>query len=125
VATPTLMGFWFSPVLAAWKNMGPGKAMFYSFFASFRNWRAFAVYGIVVAVAGLVMSLAVTLLAIAAQGNPSVLSTAMLVLTIVFLPTLFASFYYSYRDVFQEDSEEDAPPAAVPAPVAADPPPGP
>lgn len=121
VATPTLMAFWFSPVLAAWKNMGAGKAMFYSFFASFRNWRAFAVYGIVVAVAGLIMSLAVTVLAIAARGNPSILSATMLVLTIAFLPTLFASFYYSYRDVF----EEDAAPVAVPAPVMADPPPGP
>jgi hypothetical protein len=121
IATPTLMAFWFSPVLAAWQNMGAGKAMFYSFFAGLRNWRAFAVYGMVVAVAGLVISLAVTVLAIVARGNPDILSTAMLVLTIVFLPTLFASFYYSYRDVFGEDAS----PAAVPAAVLADPPAGP
>jgi hypothetical protein len=115
VATPALMAFWFSPVLAAWRGMGAAQSMFYSFFASLRNWRAFAVYGIVIALAGLVVSLAVTILAIAMRGNAGVLRAAMLVLTILLLPTLFASFYYSYRDIFQDEPE------ALPAGPADDP----
>ena len=39
------MAFWFAPVLAAWQHMGAAKSLFFSFFAGWRNWRAFIVYG--------------------------------------------------------------------------------
>src|SRR6266545_7406187 len=52
-AVPILMAFWFAPVLAAWNRMGAVQALFYSFFAVWRNWRAFVVYGAALALAGL------------------------------------------------------------------------
>src|SRR5260221_3344972 len=51
-ATPVAMAFWFAPVLAAWNGIGAAQSLFYSFFSVWRNWRAFFVYGAVLAVAG-------------------------------------------------------------------------
>ena len=106
VAAPTFMAFWFAPVLTVWRNMGAAQSMFYSFFASLRNWRAFAMYGIVIAVAGLIFSLAITVMAVAFRGNTAVMRGLMLGLTIGLLPTIFASFYYSYQDIFGTEGED-------------------
>src|SRR2546423_11366223 len=51
-ATPVAMAFWFAPVLVAWSRIGAAQSLFYSFFAVWRNWRAFFVYGAVLALAG-------------------------------------------------------------------------
>lgn len=107
IATPAFMAFWFAPVLSAWRDMGAAQSMFYSFFASLQNWRAFAVYGMAVAAAGLVFSLAITVLAIAVRGNAAVMRGLMLGLTIGLLPTIFASFFYSYQDIFGTDKGAD------------------
>jgi len=104
VAAPSLMAFWFAPPLAAWRNMGAAQSMFYSFFAGLRNWRAFAMYGLAIAMAGLAMSLIIAVIAVAVRGNPALMRSIMLGITIGLLPTIFASFYYSYQDIFA-DSE--------------------
>jgi len=103
-ATPVLMAFWFAPVLAAWNRIGAAQSLFYSFFAVWRNWRAFLVYGAVLFLAGVVFSMAVTVMAVLTQSNPPVLRSFALILTLLALPTLFASFYASYRDVFPENA---------------------
>ncbi len=103
VGAPGLMAFWFSPVLTAWRDMGAAQSMFYSFFASLRNWRAFAVYGLVIAAGGLAMSLLITIIAVVTRGNAGLVRGAMLGLSIGMLPTIFATFYYSYRDIFGND----------------------
>jgi hypothetical protein len=100
--TPVMMMFWFAPPLAAWHSSSAVKSLFFSFFACLMNWRAFLAYG---ALTALVM-LAVPLLALSAlllaSGGALQLPVAGLVfpLLVVLLPTLFASFYASYRDVF-------------------------
>ena len=99
---PLMMAYWFAPVLVAWHGLGAGKALFFSFVACARNWRAFVVYALSVVVAGallpgLVAGVLTSLFASAA-GWFSVLFTVLIVL--VLLPTLYASFYISYRDVF-------------------------
>ena len=86
---PVMLAFWFAPPLAAWNALGPGKALFFSFFACLLNWRAMLAYGAVAAVLTLPLPLALGL------GAP--LFVALLVLL---LPVLFASFYASYDDVF-------------------------
>lgn len=104
--TPILMAFWFSPVLAAWRGMGAVKSLFYSFFASLQNWRAFLTYGMGVMVVGMLMSIALTILAVLFGGNAAVLRGIMLALTMLMLPTVFASFYFGYRDVFPDETPE-------------------
>lgn len=96
---PVMMLFWFAPPLAAWHSATPVKALFYSFFACLMNWRAFLAYGAAAALVTLVLPfvLVVTLRAILG-GVP--LAWLAFPLLGVLLPTLFASFYASYRDVF-------------------------
>ena len=96
---PVLMMFWFAPLLAAWHGAGPAKAVFFSFFACLMNWRAFLAYGAVTALLALALPLAV--LGVMTLASLKVAPMALVFpLLIVLLPTLFASFYASYRDVF-------------------------
>ena len=98
---PVMMAFWFAPVLAAWHSIGAVKALFFSFFACLMNWRAFLAYGIATALVTLVLPLvALTALLMAVGGGAGVPPMGLVFpLLVVMLPTLFASFYASYRDV--------------------------
>jgi hypothetical protein len=88
---PLMLAFWFAPPLAAWHAAGVAKALFFSFFACLMNWRAFAAYGALAAVLAGASALAVRV------------STLLFVpVLIVLLPTLFASFYASYDEIFGE-----------------------
>jgi hypothetical protein len=103
-SAPVLMAFWFAPVLAAWGRMGAAQSLFYSFFAVWRNWRAFVVYGAALALAGAVFITVLTAAAIAARGQAEVLRSLGLIFTMLTLPIVFASFYASYRDIFPHDT---------------------
>jgi hypothetical protein len=96
---PVLMLFWFAPPLAAWHGVGAGKALFFSFFACLMNWRAFLAYGAVTALIALALPLAVLSALMLVSFKAPVMSLVFPLL-IVLLPTLFASFYASYRDIF-------------------------
>ena len=99
---PVMMLFWFAPLLAAWHAMAAGQALFYSFFACLMNWRAFLGYGAAAALVTLVIPFVVLSALLLASGGQLKVAAMTLVfpLLIILLPTLFASFYASYRDVF-------------------------
>jgi hypothetical protein len=105
------MAFWFAPVLAAWNRIGAAQSLFYSFFAVLRNWRAFFVYGAILALAGAAFLVAVTVAAVVMQGKVQVLRSLALILTLLSLPTVFGSFYASYRDIFPENAVPAEPPS--------------
>lgn len=99
---PLLMAYWYAPVLAAWNGYSAGKSLFFSFFAGLRNWRAFLAFS-----AAMIIFLAIipgVVLGLVAAILPDGLSFFAALVSIPFLmilaPTLFASFYVSYRDVF-------------------------
>jgi hypothetical protein len=101
---PVMAAFWFAPPLAAWHSAGAAKALFFSFAAAVMNWRAFLAYGAVTAVVTLVIPFAaLTVLTLTAALRFPAASLVFPLLLIV-LPTLFASFYASYRDVFGYDA---------------------
>lgn len=99
---PIMMLFWFAPVLGAWHAMGAAQSLFYSFFASLLNWRAFLGYGLAATVVTVVIPFVVLSVPLLASGGKLRFGVMALVfpLLIVLLPTLFASFYASYKDVF-------------------------
>lgn len=99
---PVMLAFWFAPALCAWHGTGAPKALFFSFFACLLNWRAFLAYALVTAAVALLLPYALlVLLKAAGAGDVQVAARALLLpLLIVFLPTLFGSYYASYRDVF-------------------------
>jgi hypothetical protein len=99
---PVMMMFWFAPALSAWHSASAAKALFFSAAACLMNWRAFIAYGAVAALVTLVLPfLALSGLMLASGGALSVpVMSLVFPLLILLLPTLFASFYASYRDVF-------------------------
>jgi hypothetical protein len=101
---PVMMAFWFAPPLAGWQAMGAAKAAFFSFASCLINWRAFLAYGVAAALILLVAPLVLLTLLLLASGGGLRLTAMGLVfpLVLVMLPTLFASFYASYRDIFVE-----------------------
>lgn len=115
-AAPVLMAFWFAPVLAAWNRIGAAQSLFYSFFAVWRNWRAFLVYGAALFLAGALFMTAITILAILIRGQVQALRSFALIFTLLTLPTLFASFYASYRDIFPENAVPAGPPSDAGSP---------
>jgi len=102
---PIMMLFWFAPVLVAWHAMAPPQALFYSFFACLLNWRAFLGYGMVAALVSVVIPfLVLGALLFASAGRPGFnVPTVMFALLMFLMPTLFASVYASYRDVFRPE----------------------
>jgi hypothetical protein len=109
LGAPVLMAFWFAPALAAWERMGTAQSLFYSFFAVWRNWRAFCVYGAVLALASVGFLLAATLAALTTHGHVQTLRFLALLSTLLTLPILFGSFYASYRDVFPDNTLPGSP----------------
>ena len=110
--TPVVIAFWFAPVLAAWDGMGAAKALFFSFFAGLRNWRAFLLYGAVLAFAGATLSMLLVVTAATLRGHPELLRLGMIAAVLVTMPMLFGSFYAAYRDLFPPSSALVLPPAA-------------
>lgn len=106
---PLIMAYWYAPVLAGWHGFSPGKALFFSFVACLRNWRAFLVYSLAITVlATLLPGLLLGVLASLLPSGAALMTMLVTVLIIlVVAPTLFASFYVSYRDVFVKP-EDDA-----------------
>lgn len=100
--TPVFMAYWYAPMLAAWHRLSVLKALFFSFVACWRNWRAFLVYGLALLVLLLILPatalLIVTVLAPSLRGLVATILSFPLLL--IATPIVFASFYVSYRDVF-------------------------
>lgn len=98
LSTPVVMAYWYAPMLSGWWQVPPVKALFFSFYACLRNWRAFLAYAIGLALFGAVlpgMLIGVISLAVPALGT-----LLTLLVPLVLLPTVFASFYINARDVF-------------------------
>ena len=105
---PLMMAYWYAPVLAAWHGLSAGKALFFSFVACMRNWRAFLVYSLAIFIGGAILpGLVLNILSsfFSGQGNPVLILFTLLVVFIG-LPVMYASFYVSYRDVFVTIDED-------------------
>jgi hypothetical protein len=102
VMIPVFMAFCFAPVLTAWHEMPPTKAMFFSFIATWRNLGAFFMHFlnclIVVMAAGFVRVVFSSLL----PGMGEIVGYLLqLIMLLVFVPTAMASIYIAYRDIFE------------------------
>jgi hypothetical protein len=112
VYVPVAMLFWFSPVLAAWHDVPPVKAMFFSIVSCWRNKGAFAVYGALWFAVSIAVSIGLSTLmrAIgAADFTVAVLMPALIIVTTM----LYCSFYATYRGCFgvQESQTAELPDA--------------
>lgn len=99
---PVMMLYWFAPVLAAWHDTGAVKSLFFSLAACLVNWRALTGYGVAAALVTLVIPflLLSALLVLSGGRLPAGVMGVMLPLLLALMPMLYASFYASYRDIF-------------------------
>ena len=98
---PVILAFWFAPVLVAWHDMTAGKSLFFSLVACLRNWRPFLLYSLSIGVIGVVVPRLIDGLLGGGEGVGQLLPTMLTVMvSLILLPTLYASFYISYRDIF-------------------------
>ena len=104
LATPLLMAFWFAPLLTLWDGVPAAKSVFFSFVASWRNWRPFTVYALLVMAVGALIPGGLLIIAGMAAGDSGIVALLSIVLRMILLfvlaPVLVASVYLSYRDVF-------------------------
>jgi hypothetical protein len=103
---PVSMLFWFAPVLSAWHDVPPHKALFFSWVACWRNRGAFAVYGLLWAALFLGVSIAVTLL-LRALGSGMAAVVVLTPLSVVIVAAMYCSFYATYQGCF--DTGDGAP----------------
>ncbi|SFF10070.1 BPSS1780 family membrane protein [Nitrosomonas sp. Nm166] len=82
LSIPLIMASWFSPLLVVFHNVPPIVAMQRSFFACLKNFIPFQVYGITLII--------LTILCLMPYG----------IGLVILIPTLFASIYVSYKDIF-------------------------
>lgn len=109
---PTMMLFWFAPLLTAWHRVPPVKAMFFSFVACWRNRGAFLVY-LATWFAVLIGVSLVLGFAIGAFGITSGALTLLLPVSVILWTMIYCSFYATYRGCFGfEQNATLAPPAA-------------
>lgn len=110
VATPFLMAFMFAPYLTAWDDVPAAKALFFSFIASQRNWRALIAYAAAVAVAAIALPGVVLLLAATMSDAAGRVVQIVIRMMMAFLvaPVLTASMYVAYRDIFHPPMDEHA-----------------
>lgn len=99
---PVMLAFWFAPALVAWERMPAPKALFFSFFAALRNWKAIIVYGVMLAALTQLVAMVVVLGLRMFGGGAQALGLVMFPLLFTTLAVIFASGYTSYRDVFTE-----------------------
>jgi uncharacterized membrane protein len=81
--TPLLMATWFAPALALFERFPPGRALWWSLWACWSNWRPLLIYSTILGLAGMV-----------ALMIPFGLGM------LVFLPWTLTSTYAAYQDIF-------------------------
>ncbi|HEY3598182.1 MAG TPA: BPSS1780 family membrane protein [Paraburkholderia sp.] len=109
---PVAMLFWFSPVLSAWHDVPPLKAMFFSVISCWRNRGAFIVYGALWFAVAITVSLGLSAL-LQALGAGNLALVVLMPASIIVTTMLYCSFYATYRGCFGVPAPEQqpAPPA--------------
>lgn len=107
--TPVVMAWWYAPVLVAWHGFTPGKSLFFSFIACQRNWRPFIAYAACAMLFGGLLPGVLLGVLVSVLPEAANIVTTLFTLPLVFVlaPTLIASFYVSYREVFTPRNTEE------------------
>ncbi|ACR31959.1 BPSS1780 family membrane protein [Burkholderia glumae] len=109
---PVSMMFWFAPVLTAWHEIPPAKALFFSIVSCWRNRWAFTLYGLLWFAVAIGVSFTLAWLMHAVGAGPYAL-VVMMPVSLVVTAALYCSFYATYRGCFgvQEPGSPATPPA--------------
>ena len=100
---PVLMAFWFAPQLVMWSDFAPTKALFYSFFAVWRNKGAFSRYLLTWVGLTVLLGAVLALLGQTLSVEPGAVTAFMFPITLILMAVAHGSFYQSTKDVFGDD----------------------
>ena len=108
---PLSMLFWHAPGLVYWHAISPGKALFFSLVACWRNLGALAIYALswvgVFMIAGVLLTMLVTLLGFFGLGLG--FATGMMIgLAMLLASMFFSSIVFTFRDSFAAPEAADA-----------------
>ncbi len=110
---PVMMAFWFAPQLVLWSGYSPVKALFYSFFAVWRNKGAFVRYAITWIGLTLFIGVFMALFNEILDMKPNTVTAFLFPITMILMAVAHGSFYASTKAVFGI-SEDDAPSESSP-----------
>ncbi|MEW6342513.1 MAG: BPSS1780 family membrane protein [Paraburkholderia sp.] len=96
---PVAMLYWFAPILAAWHDVQPLKAMFFSVVSCWRNRGAFIVFGVLWIALSMTVSLGVMAL-MATLGAADYAPAVMLLASVILITMFYCSLYATYRGCF-------------------------
>jgi len=113
---PVLMLTWFAPQLVAWHRQTVAKAMFFSFFACWRNKGPFLVLGLVLMCLSLGVGYIATELLRAMGLSPQMTSMLFAPIAMVMTSLSYATQYPIYRAIIEPQGEAAPAPSAPPAP---------
>jgi hypothetical protein len=98
--------FWHAPALVHWHGVAPVKSLFFSLVACFRNFGAFAVYGLgwlaVFLVVGTLFALLGGLI-----GGPTMARAMMMPVALLMAAMFSTSIYFTFRDCFLATPEPE------------------
>ncbi|OGA99337.1 MAG: hypothetical protein A3E79_12475 [Burkholderiales bacterium RIFCSPHIGHO2_12_FULL_61_11] len=109
---PLSLLFWHAPALVHWHGVSPIKSLFFSFLACYKNFGAFAVFGLawtgLFILAAIVVSLIASLL-----GSPALATVSMFPVALVIMAMFFTSIYFTFRGSFVADDDASTEPKSL------------
>jgi MFS family permease len=110
---PLVVLFWHAPALVHWHGVAPVKSLFFSAVACFRNLGALIVFGagwmaVFVAVGFVISTIGMML------GGLAVARSIMTPTALLLVAMFTTSVYFTFRDSFRADGEEEAAPLTTP-----------
>jgi hypothetical protein len=103
---PVAMLFWFAPILVAWHEVPPVKALFFSLVSCWRNRGAFVFYGVIWIVVAIAVSFGLSTLMQAVGLDPDMALAVLMPASILVTTALYCSFYATYRGCFGAQSPD-------------------
>lgn len=101
---PLSLMFWHAPALVHWHDLPPLKSLFFSIVACFRNFWAFAIFGLMWLGVLVLVVIGVTTLA-ALLGSPGLAGDLLFPVLLLIASMFFTSLYFTFRDSFEPPPE--------------------
>ncbi|MCP1116732.1 BPSS1780 family membrane protein [Robbsia andropogonis] len=106
--------FWFAPVLVAWHDVPPHKALFFSIYTIWRNKLAFVVYGMLWFATLILLWIGAMILSALSGAGLVAMTMLMMLIVAIFITMFYCSLYATYRGCFDIEGPP-LPPVGRPA----------
>ena len=103
---PVMMAFWFAPQLVVWSGFTPLKALFFSFFAVWRNKFAFIRYLLTWIGLTLFVGAVSALIGQSMTLEPNTMTAFLFPITLILMSVAHGSFYYSTKVIFGDEEPQ-------------------